>query len=444
MKLKIDRLVLWYSLLVGFVWCNYFNQAILKIVGGTIVTVVELVLVLLIFGEKNCSIGDDYHETRYCYQKLMFSMIAFFCVYIIVYILGADAVSKVSIPLFNVGIPKQIYNGIFDVIFLFGLVLGPTKMNKQQRHQVVNVFMLFVSTVALLNIAAVLINPDLVKRESYSEDGSVFTLGYSFAYVLAILFPILLYRFQEKNSKKLFWLSLMVIYAVSVYLSGYFIAITVIVVSMLVQKILSIKNRAAMYVLLSVVLILSLNLMMSNAFQEILLWLAEQSRIDVISGRLREIVEYMDKGMSTAVVGKTTYRFYIYQDTWRHFIRHPVFGNYIVGVLDCSYDHATLLDMLSTGGAVLGGLFINFLSKGYRFAGSFLRGVKARRTLLSCYVAYIYLTIVNSVLTYRLLGILFAIAPLLLADGEYDKEVTNHENTVDPSLRFVGRRRGKS
>lgn len=439
MSLTISKKVLWVSLLFGFIWCNYFNQAMLFAVGGSVVMLIELAIIFLIWASPNDR--TDYIEIRHNYRNLMGAMLAFFGVYIIVFILGADGTSKVSVPFINVTIPKQIYNAFFTCLFLFGMTISIVKMNAKQRHQVSNVLLFILFTVALFNIIAVVKNPNLTKSETYDEEGSVFTLGYSFAYVLAVLFPILVSRYRQKGSKKLLWLSMLVVFVLSIYLAGYFIAITAIILSLLVQWMLSIKKRAVMYLCLGITLCAVFYLTFTDTLQGLLLWLADQSDVDIISRRLREIVEYMNMGMSSVGSDKTTYRFFLYQDTWNHFLDHPILGNYIFGILDGSYDHATLLDLLSCGGVVLGGLFIFFLSRGYKLGCCCLSRLESQRTLLSCYVTYIYLTLINSVLSYRLLGILFVVAPLLLAEGETREEVVDGENTTGSSLRFMGRRR---
>lgn len=432
MSLTISKMVFWVSMLCGFIWCNYFNQAILFAVGGSVVLLIELVMILLIWAAPNSR--ADHMEIRTRYRNLMSSMIAFFCIYIIVFIFGADAMPKINVPLIGLIVPKQVYNAVFDCLFLWGITLGIVKMNAKQRHQVTNVLFLILFTVALFNIVAVVRDPNMIKREAYDEEGSVFTLGYSFAYVLSLLFPIFITRYRQMGSKKLLGLVMIAVFALSIYLSGFFIAITAIAISLLVQGMLSIKRRAVMYLCLGVVLCAVLYLTFTNTLRELLLWLADQSNIALISGRLREIVEYLDFGMSVAGQGKTTYRFFIYQDTWNHFLNHPILGNYIFGILNGSYDHATLLDLLSCGGLILGGLFIFFLSKGYQFASCGLSRVESKHALLSSYVTYIYLTLINSVLSYRLLGILFVVAPLLLAEGENNKEGAGDGNTAGSSL----------
>ena len=432
MSITINKQVLWVSLLFLFIWCNYFSQAMLFIAGGSVIMLIEFVIILLIWAAPNYR--TDHIEINTHCLKLMSSMIAFFGVYIIVFFFGADGVAKVTIPLIGLTVPKQVYNAVFIVLFLWGMTIGFVKMNEKQRHQVTSVLLLILFTGALFNIVAVMRDQNLIKQEVYYEEGSVFTLGYSYTYVLAILFPILITRYRQRGSKKLFWITMIVVFALSIYLSGYFIAITAIIISLLVQKMLSIKKRAVMYLCLVAVLCAALYLTFTNALQELLLWLADQSDIDLISGRLSEIAEYLDYGMAAAVQGKTTYRFFIYLDTWNHFLNHPILGNYIFGILNVSYDHATLLDLLSCGGVILGGLFIFFLSRGFRFGCCGLAKQESKSGLLSCYITYIYLALVNSVLSYRLLGILFVVAPLLLVEGENQREVAVDGNTNCSSL----------
>lgn len=416
MSLKIKTSVLYISVLFGFIWCNYFNQAMLFGVGGSIVMIVELTLILLIWSAPR--VGIITRIKRRAYSNLLISMVLFFVLYIIVFAFGADANSKVTVPFIDITVPKQIYDAIFNLLFLLAIIMSAYKTNEYEKRQILNVFIFYITTVAAFSIIGVIQNPELIKSETYSEEGSVFTLGYSFAYVLAILFPIALFRFRQNKSKKWFWMLLMTLIVIAVYYSGYFIALTVIIIALLAQWILSIKNRAVMCLVLVIMLTIFLFLTFSNTLQDFLLWLAEKTTIEVFSGRLREIVDYMNNGMSTAEIGRTTYRFFIYKDTWDHFLQSPIWGNYIIGVFDGSYDHATMLDLLSCGGIILGGTFLLFLKKGYQFGCSYLENIESRRALLSCYVAYLYLALTNSVLSYRLLGILFTIAPLLLAEGE--------------------------
>lgn len=319
MSLKIKISVLYISVLFGFIWCNYFNQTMLFAVGGSIVMLIELTLGLLIWAAPRTGIITQVMRRRY--SNLLISMVVFFALYIIVFAFGAGANSKVTVPFIDITVPKQIYDAIFNLFFLFFIIMSVYKTNEYEQRQILNVFIFYITTVAAFSIIVVAQNPDLIKSETYSEEGSVFTLGYSFAYVLAILFPIFLFRLCQNKSKKWFWMLLMALSVVAVYYAGYFIALTAIIIALLSQRILSIKNRAVMWLVLVTMLAGFLFLTFSNTLQNLLLWLAEKTTIELFSGRLREIVDYMNNGMSTAEIGRTTYRFFIYKDTWDHFLQ---------------------------------------------------------------------------------------------------------------------------
>lgn len=424
MSWQVKKISIYLLGLFAFIWCNYIDQALLFKFGGTIVTLVELVLILLIWG---LPVSEDIsQETWYAHRSLMSVLIIFFIISGIVYMLGYSACSKVTLPFIGVEVPKQIYNGIFNLIFLLGLLKLSIALEYQDRKSAVNIYTFFIVTVALFNIIGVIHNPDLVKKEAASEDGTIFVLGYAFAYVLALSIPLFAHYIKKSQSGKWKWLTFSVLLTVSIYYAGYFIAITAVIVALLVQRILAVKNKVLMGLLAGVLLGVVVYMTLTNGTQEFLIWLANKTNIDVIRGRLNEIVDYMNNGMSVAVEGKTTYRFYIYQDTWKHFLAHPIVGNYIWDIFDGSYDHATLLDLLSNGGIILGGLFLLVLWKGYQFGCTMLSAVESRRTLLACYITYIYLALFNSVLTYRLMGILFVVAPLFLKRSEECNEDFNY------------------
>ena len=429
MTLRFTKLTLWTTVLAAFIWCNYFNQSMLFALGGTIVIAIEIFVALMIWSTPTHAIIT--WERYSSYKNLAITVLLFYALYIVVFAFGSPGVSQVTVPFLNVKIPKQIYNAIFDVIFVSTILTAFIKMDQYEVRRFYKVIIIIIFTVALFNLIVVLLDPSLTKVEAYNEEGTVFTLGYSMAYVLALLFPVLLSCFMQKKKNRLYVLSILLIVVFSVYLSGYFIAVTAILLSLIVRWILSIRNKGLRYLILLATLALLIVLFAFGYAKVALLWMAERTDIAFFKGRLLEIVDFMNEGMSQAVVGKTTYRFYIYKDTWEHFLASPIFGNYIIGVFDGSYDHATFLDLLSCGGIILGGAFILMLKYGYRFGLTRLQKSESKQSLLTCYITYFYLTLFNSCLSYKLLGLLFVIAPLMLSVWEQEG---SYENTDCTSL----------
>jgi hypothetical protein len=315
--------------------------------------------------------------------------------------------------------PKQIGNTLFMLIYLTGLVLSVKNLAKEERRVVSNFTITLLFVVALANLITVIVNPELAKNEAYNEGTSLFTLGYSGSYPLVIIIPVILYKLGATKHKVTLGIILACTIA-SIFFGGYFIAILGTIVALLVYWILSIKNKIVVLASCLVIIVSVLALLFSGAIEDALWYLSENITIDVLSDRCSDIAEYLS---ANTEVGKedTTFRIQIYQNTFDNFLKHPIFGNYVFGNYTCQWDHATILDILSVGGVLLGGLFFAFIVYGYKFACSFIHGDHAKRAMLAATIAYLFIAMINPVLLYRPLGTLFVVAPIIMGGSAPDE-----------------------
>ncbi len=416
-----------YSILVCIllakIWCGFANQALVFAVGGLISTAIDLALcayIVLNARRRKNEIGLSVAQTNFLLVWLSFAVI-----YSLFFLVGKEGVSSVSVMgLFE--LPKMIYNMLFSVIYLCPLIMVVRNLNENERQLVSNVLLAIFFAIALANLITVIINPELSKNEAYNEGTSLFTLGYSGSYTLVIIIPVLLYKLGATKHKVTFGIILACNLA-SIFFGGYFIAILGVIVALLVYWMLSIKNKVLVLVLGLIVFVSMLALLFSGALEEAMWYLSENITIEAISDRCADIAEYLS---GNTEVGKedTTFRIQIYQNTFDNFLKHPIFGNYIFGNYACQWDHATILDLLSVGGIFLGGLFFAVIGFGYKFACAFIKDERARRALLAAIVAYLFVALVNPVLSYKSLGILFVLAPIIMGGVE------KNENADTPSL----------
>ena len=197
---------------------------------------------------------------------------------------------------------------------------------------------------------------------------------------------------------------------------GFFVVCYLVVCHLVVFH-FTIKNKKRMYIGCAALLIAILYLSTSNTIYSFLLYLADLTSIAFIKGRLIEIAAFVHDGMATAVVGKTTFRFYIYKSTWDSFLQHPIFGNFIFGNYTCIYDHTTILDLLAAGGILLFIPFVWFIRTGYKLSSCRLEPDK-KKVLLASFLVYIYIATVDPILSSRALGLLLFAIPLLLENIE--------------------------
>lgn len=403
-------------LLVNF-WCVFLNQTLLFTFGGALVTMLDVVLcAYLIVNYRRKSVSRD---TASRMDLSLIYWVLFALLYMAVFSLGSSRLPGVSVIGFN--IPKQIYNMLFNVMHMLAMVAALRNMKNDERELASKVVIFVFLAVALGNIAAVAIDPSLTKTNPYDEGGSVFVLGYSMAYSLALILPAFVYKFI-RSERKITYLLLIISIAISIFLAGYFIAVCTAIIAVIVTLILLIKDKLLAYGTLIIVTVAVILLLSSGILQEFFYFIGEAVPIYQLSRRFTEIADFMSKGVEYNHEGETTFRFYIYKETFENFMQHPVLGNFVFGNYDCQYDHATILDILSVGGVVLGGLFFEFLKRCYDAASTRITDDLGKRALSAAFLAYIFVACFNSALSATHLGVLVLAAPLIIG-GKKDEDL---------------------
>ena len=209
---------------------------------------------------------------------------------------------------------------------------------------------------------------------------------------------------------------------ISIFLAGYFIAVCAAMIAVGITLILMIKDKLIAYCTLTFITITVLLLLLSGAFQELFYSLGDIVTIEQISRRLTEIADFMSKGVEYNHEGETTFRFYIYKETFENFLQHPIFGNFVFGNYECQYDHATILDILAVGGLVLGVPFFAFLKRSYDAACTRINDEFGKRALTAAFLTYIFVACFNSAMSAKHLGILLLVAPLIIG-GKKDEDL---------------------
>lgn len=405
-----------YSVLVCVlffkVWCGFANQALLFAVGGMVSVAIDLALCVYI--AVNAKRRKVTRNESVWTNNLLLAWLCFAIVYSLLFLLPRNILPPVSfLGMFT--LPKQIYNILFSIIYLCPLILTVKNLNDKERKIVSNVLFAMFFAVAVGNIVVTIINPELVKNEAYNEDTSTFTLGYMSSYVLALITPMLMYKLGDKQHKTFFVL-LLIFNVASVLYGGYFIAILATIISVILYFILGLKNKVLVLVLGIMLVAVSAALMFSGALGELASYLAENIKIEVLQDRLIDISEYLS-GNTDVNEGDTTFRIKMYQETFNSFLRHPIFGNFVFGAYSI-WDHSTILDLMSSGGLFLLALFISFIGVGYMFACQFIKDVQARRALITSITSYLFICLLNPVLSYQSLGVLFVIAPIIMGGDD--------------------------
>lgn len=415
-----ERGITEYSVLVCIlllkIWCGFANQAMLFTIGGPFSGVIDIAIcAYAIVNINRINRGRNINQVTY---KFIVYVACFFVVYSFVFSFGAQTLPKESF-LGLIVLPKQISNAFFNVIYLIGMIPIVKNLKIGERKFVSDFMTVVFFAVAIANIVTGILNPELVKNEAYTEGTSLFTLGYSGSYNLMLIAPILLYKIRSSKSKVLF-VALFICNFVSIFYGGYFIAILGTIIAFLMYVILRMKNKGIVIFLSTVMIVSVIVLISSGTLEKLMLYLADNIDVEVISGRCRDIARYLS-GDTSVDKGDTTFRIYIYKDTWNSFLKHPLLGNYIFGNYNCQWDHATLLDILSVGGLILGSVFFALIALGYKFASSFMKDERAKRALLASIIAYLFVACINSVLSYKLLGALFILAPIMMGGKDTDE-----------------------
>lgn len=403
-------------LLLLKIWCVFANMALLFAVGGVISVAIDLglsVYVILNAMRRKSTRNESVKTNNFIIVWLCFAVM-----YSLIFLLARNTLPQASfMGLFE--LPQQIYNTVFSAIYLVALALAIRNLNESERKMISSVLVVMFFAVALGNLIATMLNPDLIKNEAYTEDTSLFTLGYVSSYVLVLITPMILYRLGGKRHKTFFALFL-VCNLVSVLYGGYFIAVLGTIVALAMYFIMGIKNKIVVLILAVLLAVLSVTLVFSGALEELMRYLADNVKIEVLQDRFEDIARYLS-GNTDVSEGDTTFRIKIYQDTFESFLQHPLFGNYIFGNYACQRDHSTILDLLAAGGIFLFGLFIAVLVFGYKFACAFIKNARARRALLASIITYLFICLLNPVITYKLLGILFVVAPIIMGGEPSDE-----------------------
>lgn len=411
------------------VWCGYFKRVALIFTSGLMLFGIQLICLLFFLLKKDVNFGLN----RQC-KNAFFSFCVFSFIYIIVFLFDGGVNSKVDI-LGIVSVSKQVYGAVFDLIFVGGILFFLKKINEAEKREICKLFWFIVITMSIFNAISVSLNPELTKTEADSVEvvadsfESIFVLGYSNSYWFVLLTPVVLYKIGNSNGgSKIFFIVVFCSMLLSVYMAAYLIALTTMILAIITYFVVLHSKSTMAKVLFALFSIAFVYCFLMGKMNKFLIYLADATDNDFIEGRLREIVDFLEKGWGSAVEGKTTYRFYMYKYTFEHFLHHPLLGNYFFGQYNCSFDHATLLDLLSCGGLLLAIPFLLFLRLCYKYGASLLKERKKQKVLLVSFICYIYLTLCNSVVSYMYILLLFFIEPILLNAGE------KHENINSPSL----------
>lgn len=408
-QVKITEYSLILCIFVVNFWCIFFKQTLLFTIGGAIVSLFELALcAYLIANYRRKSVRRD---TASKMDMVVIHWILFALLYMAFFSLGSSYLPGVSIIGFN--IPKQIYNMALNAIHILAIIAALRNMKNDEREFASKLLIVVFALVAVANIVVVALDRSLTKTEPYDENGSVFVLGYSMSYCLALLLPALIYKLS-RSCHKILYVCLISIVAISIFLAGYFIAVCAAMIAVIITLVLLIKDKLAAYGTLVFLTAFIIFLLSSGALQDLFYRLGDMVTIKQISRRLTEIADFMSKGVEYNHEGETTFRFYIYKDTFENFLKHPILGNFIFGNYECQYDHATILDILSVGGIALAAPFFEFLKRSYDAACMRVNDEFGKRSLVAVFLTYIFVACFNSVLSALHLGVLLLAAPLII------------------------------
>lgn len=415
---KVSVAFLLLSFLVLNIWCGFFNNIILQVFGGVLVTFLNMAICFYLFMFCQTKTKDKLIISRK--KDFVLSWVIFSVLYIFIYLLGWGELPVSSFAGLFV-LPKQVYNMLFTAIFILAFSVVPQKIGEKEKKSLFSLLIIIFFAIGIANIIAVIRDPSLSKAESYTKNSSIFTLGYSLSYVLALMMPIFLHLSTTRKNK-LVYITLIIVSFVSLYYSAYFLALSAAILSTILFFVFGIKNKTLSKLMLILVVGLFVFIVSTDMLKTILLFLADNIPIDFISGRCREIAEFSEGGMEEAVVGKTTYRFFIYKDTLSNFFSHPILGNFIFGNYDCFYDHATVLDILACGGLVLFVPFFVMLKNGYKYICAYI-DEKAKKSVLVLFITYFFIACFNSVMSHLYFGIMFMIVPIFLGGIKQNENI---------------------
>lgn len=406
---RVSVVYLMLSFLLMNVWCGFFNHILLQFFGGVLVTFLDMAICFYLFVVCQTKTKDKLIISRK--KDFVLSWVIFSVLYIFIYLLGWGELPVSSFAGLFV-LPKQVYTMLFTAIYILAFSVVPQKIGEKEKKSLFSLLIIIFFAIGIANIIAVIRDPSLSKAESYTENASIFTLGYSLSYVLALMMPIFLHLSTTRKNKWVY-ITLIIVSFVSLYYSAYFLALIAAILSAILFFVFKMKNKALSKFVFVLVVGVFVLIVSTGMLQDIMLFLADNISIDFISERCREIAEFAAGGMDEAVVGKTTYRFFIYKDTLTNFFKHPIFGNFIFGNYDCFYDHATVLDILSCGGLLLFIPFIIMLKKGYQYVCAFV-DENAKKSVSVLFLTYLFIACFNPIMSQMHFGILFMIAPILL------------------------------
>lgn len=405
---KIDLYFPCTIIILVVCFCQYCLQLVLNTFGGISVwLIIFFATFVVIFSRNRVSM-------RYS-SYFGINRILFYALYFIVFSMGASSLVQVSFLGFY--LPKQIYGLIFFVIIIETILRIVSRATEDEKDKYERILLFIFITVALGNMIVVFLNPSLAKTEA--ADGGIFVLGYSMAYTLSLLIPTCIYNLEQRNKKSKAYLFLLIVVIISVFMASYFIAITAVIISAIIYFAIKKKNTllSLLLIVLTGVLVVYIS---SGEIDRMIYALAKHVSNFKIQERLLQLANFSEMGLSHVSNADTTYRFVLYSKTWLNFLKHPLLGNFIFGNYSCFFDHATFLDMLSTGGVLLGGLYFFYLKNNYISSKKFLLDNNAKNALLATYLTYFYLALFNSVFSYNLIGLL-TVLPILLRKGtEYE------------------------
>lgn len=250
--------------------------------------------------------------------------------------------------------------------------------------------------------------------------------GYSFVYIVVLLYPILILSYKLKRIKLPTAILLAILVLLTIVYTEYTTALLLFAItSILFFTKSTLSSRGAVIIAIFTLLFL---LFFSDFIAEFLRWLGNTVGSEAISMRLNALA-----GGRSGLEHSEDNRLELYQMSINHFLNHPIFGT-LFESYKVNGGHSFVLDNLASFG-LFGGVLMFLMYKGVfkRFLLPY-KGKTGFGYIVWFFIQAIILSIVN---TGMWLEVLCLFAPILLHwiyGNETETKEVNDEAAVDSQL----------
>lgn len=396
------------------------NTYVSHLFGGiTIYTVYYLpvvIILLYILSDIIRRNNRNYINKKYLYYFLFFALVYFIDFQ---FIAENNKYEKIFMGInFNIN-AFQLIN-IVPVFLIAWYILQKKDKRFNQKLDYIIIISFVIN--AILTLKVLYTNPLAAKILATGEGGSEYLLkgasGFNVLYSSVLFVPCLFFLISEfKGIRKFLYISVLILILVYIYMCGYVTAILATILSISIYLFLNSNKIIKVFLVIPIIFIFTF-IINRDIIYDFFIYFSNIINIDQISIRFHDIANMIKYGDTSA---DSLMRLDLYMNSIRAFKISPILGVFYIDPNYSLSGHSTILDIL--GGTGLFGFipFIITIIYSYKNSIKNLEKKKYKNCIISCYVTFIFISLLNPQLASPNVLIILMIAIPIIPDINCDE-----------------------